>query len=96
MRAPPAAAAGIALPRIRESGRDADPAWLVFDALPGVPVPEAGDAAPESSRASSSSSDGMWPFSIGCAISVSPIVPSPRVSTPRNASPPSDSRGARG
>lgn len=41
----PAAEAGIAIPRVRESDLDADPAWVVFDALPGVPVPEAGDAA---------------------------------------------------
>jgi aminoglycoside phosphotransferase (APT) family kinase protein len=39
-----AAAAGIAVPRIRESGLDGDPAWVLFDALPGIPVPEAGDA----------------------------------------------------
>jgi aminoglycoside phosphotransferase (APT) family kinase protein len=46
----PAAAAGIAIPRIRESGLDRDPAWVIFDVLPGVPVPEAGDAAPGGPR----------------------------------------------
>jgi len=46
----PAAEAGIAVPRIRESDLDADPAWVIFDALPGVPVPEAGDAGLESPR----------------------------------------------
>ena len=40
----PAAEAGIAIPRIREAGLDGDPAWVIFDALPGIPVPEAGDA----------------------------------------------------
>jgi aminoglycoside phosphotransferase (APT) family kinase protein len=42
-----AAEAGIAIPRIRESDLGADPAWVIFDALPGVPVPEAGDAGLE-------------------------------------------------
>jgi aminoglycoside phosphotransferase (APT) family kinase protein len=46
----PAAEAGIAIPRIRELDLDADPAWVIFDALPGVPVPEAGDAGLEGSR----------------------------------------------
>jgi aminoglycoside phosphotransferase len=36
----PAAEAGIAIPRVRESDLDADPPWVMFDALPGVPVPE--------------------------------------------------------
>jgi aminoglycoside phosphotransferase (APT) family kinase protein len=40
----PAAEAGIAIPRVREFDLAADPAWVIFDALPGVPVPEAGDA----------------------------------------------------
>lgn len=43
----PAAEAGIAIPRVREFDLDANPAWVIFDALPGVPVPEAGDAALE-------------------------------------------------
>ena len=46
----PAAEAGIAIPRVRESDLDADPAWVIFDALPGVPVPEAGDAALDGPR----------------------------------------------
>lgn len=46
----PAAAAGVAIPRIRESDLAADPAWLIFDALPGVPVPDAGDSAPGGPR----------------------------------------------
>jgi aminoglycoside phosphotransferase (APT) family kinase protein len=40
--AEPAAAASIPIPRVREAGLDADPPWIVFEALPGVPVPEAG------------------------------------------------------
>jgi len=52
----PAAAAGIAIPRIRQSDLDADPAWVVFDALPGAPVPEAdggleGERFPVTARA---------------------------------------------
>lgn len=46
----PAAQAGIAIPRIREFDLAADPAWVVFDALPGVPVPGAGDAGLEGPR----------------------------------------------
>lgn len=46
----PAAAAGIAIPRVRESNLRADPAWVIFDALPGVPVPDAGDAGLEGPR----------------------------------------------
>jgi aminoglycoside phosphotransferase (APT) family kinase protein len=46
----PAAEAGIAIPRVREAGLDADPAWVIFDVLPGVPVPEAGDAGLEGPR----------------------------------------------
>ncbi|QIS09556.1 phosphotransferase enzyme family protein [Nocardia arthritidis] len=34
----PAALRGIAIPRVRHFDLDADPAWIVFDALPGVPV----------------------------------------------------------
>jgi aminoglycoside phosphotransferase (APT) family kinase protein len=45
----PAAEAGIAIPRIRESDLDADPAWVIFDVLPGVPVPAA-DAGLEGPR----------------------------------------------
>jgi aminoglycoside phosphotransferase (APT) family kinase protein len=46
----PAAQAGIAIPRVRRSDLDAQPAWVLFDALPGVPVPEAGDARLEGPR----------------------------------------------
>ena len=46
----PAAGAGIAIPRVREADLDADPAWVVLDVLPGVPVPEAGDAGFEGPR----------------------------------------------
>jgi aminoglycoside phosphotransferase (APT) family kinase protein len=46
----PAAEAGIAIPRVREADLDADPAWVIFDVLPGVPVPESGDAGLESPR----------------------------------------------
>jgi aminoglycoside phosphotransferase (APT) family kinase protein len=46
----PAAEAGIAIPRIREFDLDADPAWVIFEALPGVPVPEAGQAGLEGPR----------------------------------------------
>jgi aminoglycoside phosphotransferase (APT) family kinase protein len=46
----PAAEAGIAIPRILELDLDADPAWVVFDALPGVPVLEAGEAGLEGPR----------------------------------------------
>lgn len=41
--ATPAADAKIPIPRIRESHLDADPPWVMFEALPGVPVPGAGD-----------------------------------------------------
>jgi aminoglycoside phosphotransferase (APT) family kinase protein len=51
----PAAAAGIAIPRVRESNLDADPAWVVFEALPGAAVPDAvrldGPGFPEIARA---------------------------------------------
>lgn len=33
-----AAGKGIAMPRIIRSGPEADPSWIVFDALPGVPL----------------------------------------------------------
>jgi aminoglycoside phosphotransferase len=46
----PAAKAGIAIPRVREADLDADPAWVIFDVLPGVPVPEAGGARLEGPR----------------------------------------------
>ena len=43
----PAADAGIAIPLIRDAELDSDPPWIVFDALPGSPVPGAGDFAPD-------------------------------------------------
>ena len=46
----PAAEAGIAIPRVREADLDTDPAWVILDVLPGVPVPEAGDAGLEGPR----------------------------------------------
>jgi aminoglycoside phosphotransferase (APT) family kinase protein len=46
----PAAEAGIVIPRVREFDLDADPPWVIFDALPGVPVPEAGGAGLEDPR----------------------------------------------
>ena len=39
----PAIEAGIPLPRVRESGLDDDPPWVIYDVLPGMPVPEAGE-----------------------------------------------------
>jgi aminoglycoside phosphotransferase (APT) family kinase protein len=39
----PAADAGIVIPDVRASDLDAEPPWAIFDVLPGVPVPEAGD-----------------------------------------------------
>jgi aminoglycoside phosphotransferase len=38
----PAREAGIAVPRVREADLDASPPWVVFDALPGEPVPAGG------------------------------------------------------
>lgn len=46
----PAADAGIRLPQVREFNLDDDPAWVVYEVLPGVPVPEAGEAGPGGSR----------------------------------------------
>jgi hypothetical protein len=46
----PAALAGIRIPHVLDSGLHADPAWVVFEVLPGVPVPEAGEAAAGGSR----------------------------------------------
>ncbi len=36
----PAADKGITIPGVRKSDLDADPPWIVFEALPGVPVPD--------------------------------------------------------
>ncbi|WP_107659743.1 phosphotransferase family protein [Nocardia suismassiliense] len=46
----PAAKRGITIPRIRRFDLDADPAWIVFDALPGVPVPASGELDLDSPR----------------------------------------------
>lgn len=46
----PAAQAGIPLPRVRDYNLDGDPAWVIYDVLPGVPVPEAGQAGPGGPR----------------------------------------------
>jgi hypothetical protein len=35
---------------VRESNLDADPPWVIFEALPGVPVPEADEVGPGGSR----------------------------------------------
>lgn len=48
--ATPAAAAGIALPRERASDLDAEPPWVIFDALPGMPLPDLGEAGLEDPR----------------------------------------------
>jgi aminoglycoside phosphotransferase (APT) family kinase protein len=45
----PAAEAGIPLPRVREFSLD-DPPWVIYDVLPGVPVPEAGELGPGGTR----------------------------------------------
>jgi hypothetical protein len=42
----PAAEAGITIPRIRESDLDANPPWVIYDALPGIAIPEAGGDCP--------------------------------------------------
>ncbi len=36
----PAAAVGIAISKVRAFDLEADPPWIIFDALPGVPIPE--------------------------------------------------------
>jgi aminoglycoside phosphotransferase (APT) family kinase protein len=46
----PAAAAGIALARELASDLDAEPSWVIFEALPGVPVPDLGAAGLEDPR----------------------------------------------
>jgi len=46
----PAAEAGIPLPRVREFSPDDDTPWVIYDVLPGVPVPEAGDLGPGGTR----------------------------------------------
>jgi len=46
----PAAQVGIPLPRVRDYNLDGDPAWVIYDVLPGVPVPEAGQAGPGGPR----------------------------------------------
>ncbi|MFJ1457912.1 phosphotransferase family protein [Nocardia sp. N2S4-5] len=46
----PAADKGIPIPVIRRSDLDADPPWAVFEALPGVPVPDSPETGPKSPR----------------------------------------------
>jgi aminoglycoside phosphotransferase (APT) family kinase protein len=46
----PAAAADIPVPRVRAADLDADPPWVIFDALPGIPVPEPGEFGLEGAR----------------------------------------------
>jgi aminoglycoside phosphotransferase (APT) family kinase protein len=46
----PAAGLGIAIPAIRKFELDTDPPWAIFEPLPGVPMPEAGDASLDGSR----------------------------------------------
>jgi aminoglycoside phosphotransferase (APT) family kinase protein len=42
--------AGIPLPQVREFSLDNDPPWVIYDVLPGVPVPEAGELGPGGPR----------------------------------------------
>ncbi len=42
--------AGIPLPWVRDVNLDGDPAWVVYDVRPGVPVPEAGELGPGGPR----------------------------------------------
>jgi aminoglycoside phosphotransferase (APT) family kinase protein len=46
----PAADKGIAIPHIRRSDLDADPPWIVFDMLPGVPAPASDEVRPGGPR----------------------------------------------
>jgi aminoglycoside phosphotransferase (APT) family kinase protein len=46
----PAAEAGIPLPRVLEFSLADDDTWVIYDVLPGVPVPEAGELAPGGTR----------------------------------------------
>jgi aminoglycoside phosphotransferase (APT) family kinase protein len=46
----PAAQSGIVIPAIRQFDLDADPPWAIFEPLPGLPVPEAGDASLDGPR----------------------------------------------
>ena len=46
----PAIEAGIPLPQVREFSLDDDPPWAIYDVLPGVPVPEAGELRPGGPR----------------------------------------------
>ncbi|MBF6174408.1 phosphotransferase family protein [Nocardia blacklockiae] len=46
----PAADKGIPIPAVRQSDLDADPPWAVFEALPGVPVPDSPETGPNSPR----------------------------------------------
>jgi hypothetical protein len=46
----PAAQLNIAIPRIRQFDLNADPPWAVFELLPGIPIPKAGDASLDGPR----------------------------------------------
>jgi aminoglycoside phosphotransferase (APT) family kinase protein len=46
----PSAAADIPIPRVRAADIDGEPPWLIFDALPGIPVPEPGEFGLEGAR----------------------------------------------
>jgi aminoglycoside phosphotransferase (APT) family kinase protein len=46
----PTALAGIPLPWVRDFNMDGDPAWVIYDVLPGVPVPAAGEPGPGGPR----------------------------------------------
>jgi aminoglycoside phosphotransferase (APT) family kinase protein len=46
----PASEAGIPLPRVRAFSLDGDTPWVVYDVLPGVPVPAAGELGPGGAR----------------------------------------------
>ncbi|MBF6330918.1 phosphotransferase family protein [Nocardia transvalensis] len=46
----PAAHKRIPIPQIRRFDLDADPPWIVFEALPGVPVPASTEVGPTTSR----------------------------------------------
>jgi len=45
-----AARVGIPVPQVRQFSLEGDPAWVIYDVLPGVPVAEAGEFRPGGSR----------------------------------------------
>jgi len=46
----PAGRVGVPLAGVRQFDLDAEPAWIIYDALPGVPVAAAGEAGPGGPR----------------------------------------------